>query len=388
MIAQRLKQLRLANGLSLDALAERMGGVVTKQAISKYENGHAQPATAVLHAMATALGVRASDLVSPPGGDVEFIGYSKGSGLRKKEQTHVKNLVVHVLEERVRLQETTGELQSLELPVRAFSVAELQDAEKAATNLRAHWQLGTTPIVSVVDLLEDHLVHVIEIEADEKFDGLSAVMYNHDGKLCGASVVSRKGVPGERQRLNLVHELGRIVLNIEPGIDKEKATARFAGAFLAPAEVLYREVGKKRGFVQGEELIMLKLKYGISMQVLLSRLHALEIIGLAHYRQWCFAMNKQGYQKQEPHEFEPERPQWLRRILLRALSEGLVSREEAGRMLGEEVGKAMPSNGLMERKDLLGLTPDQRRNLMIQQIQANQAPNISEKAPGTQKRTV
>ena len=35
MICQRLKQLRLARGLSLDALAAEMGGIVTKQALSK-----------------------------------------------------------------------------------------------------------------------------------------------------------------------------------------------------------------------------------------------------------------------------------------------------------------------------------------------------------------
>ena len=33
MISERLKQIRLARGLSLDALVDVMGGVVTKQAI-------------------------------------------------------------------------------------------------------------------------------------------------------------------------------------------------------------------------------------------------------------------------------------------------------------------------------------------------------------------
>ena len=39
MFYLRLKQLRLARGLSLDELAAAMGGIVTKQALSKYELG-------------------------------------------------------------------------------------------------------------------------------------------------------------------------------------------------------------------------------------------------------------------------------------------------------------------------------------------------------------
>ena len=43
MISKRLKQLRLARGLSLDALVAQMGGLVTKQALSKYELDKAKP---------------------------------------------------------------------------------------------------------------------------------------------------------------------------------------------------------------------------------------------------------------------------------------------------------------------------------------------------------
>ena len=37
-VGARIRQLRTARGYSLDELAERMGGVVTKQALSKYEH--------------------------------------------------------------------------------------------------------------------------------------------------------------------------------------------------------------------------------------------------------------------------------------------------------------------------------------------------------------
>lgn len=368
MIAERLKQIRLARGLSLDALVEQMGGVVTKQAISKYETGKAQPTPTVLQALAKTLGVKASELLRPPQVAVEFIAYRKGAGLRKKEQSQVENLVERVLEERVRLQELTGEGGSFSLPIRKFAVASVEDAEKAATALRERWKLGDAPIASVVGTLEDHLVHVIEIDADEKFDGISAVTNDRNGKPRGAAVVTRRGVPGERQRMNLAHELGHIVMDVAEGVDEEKAAFRFAGALLAPADALQREVGLRRGFVQGEELVMLKLKYGISVQALLYRLQVLGIIGPSHYRQWCIAINKQGYRKQEPYELEPEKPQWLRRTVLRALSEGLMSREDAERVLGEEVSTGTLSPRILERNVLTKMPVEQRRSLLARQV--------------------
>jgi transcriptional regulator with XRE-family HTH domain len=66
MNSQRLKQLRLARGLSLDALAAKLGGIVTKQALSKYEQGKAKPSPRVLTQLASTLGVKAVHLFTEP----------------------------------------------------------------------------------------------------------------------------------------------------------------------------------------------------------------------------------------------------------------------------------------------------------------------------------
>ena len=383
MIAERLKQIRLARGLSLDALVNEMGGVVTKQAISKYETGKAQPTPTVLQALAKALKIKAAELLRLPQIQVELIAYRKGAGLRKKEQVQVENLVERVLEERVRLQEMTGEIESVNIPVQKLRVTSIEDAEKAAITLRERWKLGDAPIASVVSTLEDHLVHVIEIDANEKFDGISAILNDQKGKSRGAAVVTRRDVSGERQRMNLAHELGHIVMDVSDDVDEEKAAFRFAGAFLAPADALQREVGLKRGFIQGEELVMLKLKYGISVQALLYRLQALGIIGPAHYRQWCIAINKQGYRKQEPYELDPEQPQWLRRTVLRALSEGLIHRADAERLLGEELGSGVLSKSILERKKFTEMPAEERRTILAKQVaeiaKQQSAPNNSSK---------
>ena len=62
-----------------------------------------------------------------------------------------------------------------------------------------------------------------------------AVAFDGSTKPQAAAVVSRLGVPGDRQRLNLAHELGHLVLKIPPLADQEKLAFRFGAALLAPS---------------------------------------------------------------------------------------------------------------------------------------------------------
>lgn len=366
MIGTRLKQLRQARGLSLEELAAHLGGVVTRQALWKYEQEKAQPTAIILAKLATALGVRAVLLWQEPSVRVRFIAYRKGSGLLKRDQDQVQSMVILALEERFRLKERTGQENGLNLPILGLSIDSVEDAERAAEGLRNLWNLGSDPIASVTGVLEDHDVHVIETEADEKFDGISAVAEDESGAVIGAAVVTRQGIAGERQRLDLAHELGHLVLKIPPDVDEEKAAFRFGAAFLAPREMIRRQVGQKRAYVQLAELRLLKRSYGMSIQALLRRLRDVEIITESHYRQWCIEINRLGYRKNEPDRLRPEQPQWLRRTVLRALAEGLLRREEAEGMLGEKVKMDQPLT-LLERRALMKLPLSEQRRILAEQ---------------------
>ena len=190
MIGRRLRQLRLARGLSLEALAAAIGGVVTKQSLSKYEQGKATPSPVVLNRLAEALEVKAAYLWSEPSIRVEFLAYRKGSALLKGEQARVEGLVAEGLETRVHLQQLLGQDNEIPLPVQVFPIEKLEDTEAAATALRNQWQLGLDPIANVTDVLERHSVHVLEIDAAGKFDGISAVAYDESGRKCSAAVVT------------------------------------------------------------------------------------------------------------------------------------------------------------------------------------------------------
>ncbi len=366
MIGERLIQLRLAQNLTLDALAEKMGGIITKQALSKYEQNQAQPSPTVLAKLSAALGVKANYLLSPSNISVEFIAYRKLTSLPEREKARVKNVVTQCLEDRVKVQTLIGQSKTDFLPWNQLDISSLEDTERHANEIRKLWELGASPISNVVGTLEEHQLCVLSIEADEKFDGISALGRDISGNILAGALVTRQGVSGERQRLNLTHELGHSVLKIPSSIDEEQAAFRFASAFLVPAERLIREVGAKRSYVHISELLILKKQFGISLQALLRRMRDLGIINDSYYRRWFVYIGKQGWKKQEPDELPRETPQWLKRNLSRLVGEGAISQEEAQRMLGASIDVQQPHN-ILQRRAFLELPIEQRRKKLTEQ---------------------
>ncbi len=366
MIGKRLRQIRLSRNLSLDALAAKMGGIVTKQALSKYELDKAQPSPVVLGKLAAALGVKATDLLSEPSVTVEFIAYRRTSGLLKRDRARVESIVEQSLEERVRLQELAGQTDGSSIPIKALPVRSLEETEVAAGQLRAMWQLGINPISDLTSTLEDHFMSVLEVEAGEGFDGIAAIAYDADRRPKAAAVVTRSGVPGERQRLNLAHELGHFVLDISEDVDEEKAAFRFGGALLAPADDLRRAVGSKRALIQSEELVLLKKRFGLSIQALLYRLRDLDIITESYYKRWCIEINRRSWRKHEPNPLPSEKPHWLERSALRLVGEGLLSRQDARKLLGDSVPLEEPLS-VVERRAFMKLPAEKRRRILAEQ---------------------
>src|SRR5690606_29565728 len=86
----RLRQARLARGLTLEGLAGSLLRPVTKQAISKLENGKARPSPTVLMALAAALDVSPSWLLDQPSMSIERLGYRKHTRLSKTDQKEVE----------------------------------------------------------------------------------------------------------------------------------------------------------------------------------------------------------------------------------------------------------------------------------------------------------
>ncbi len=330
---QRIRQLRLARGMTLSDLAQATNNIVTRQAISKYEHGQAKPSPTVLQHLAQALGVRPTDLLNGQEVQIELIAYRKRASLRKRQHDQIAALVDEVLRERLRLQRLIGDVSYLDVSLHHYPVADLADAETAANELRIRWDLGSAPIANLTDVLEDHGLHVIALNTVDGFDGVAAVVRDEHDTPVVAAVIARRTADGARWRMNLAHELGHLVLQPQGDLDEEKAAFRFAAALLAPASDLRTFIGARRYHIHLDELILLKHHFGMSIQALLYRMLTLEIISQRLYRSLMIELSERGWRTQEPEPLPLEEPIWLRRAVLRALAEELIDPAEAQRLL-------------------------------------------------------
>ena len=84
-----------------------------------------------------------------------------------------------------------------------------QDIETATQLIRTDWRLGQNSIPSVVEMLEDNHIKVVEVDEPLEFDGLSSMIDNNI-----PVIVVNKNFPVERKRFTLLHELGHLLMNL------------------------------------------------------------------------------------------------------------------------------------------------------------------------------
>ena len=93
IIAKRIKSARNLAGFSLRELSDRMEGIVSHNAIKKYEMGLMMPDSKVLLALANALNVKTDYFFRPYEVSIENIEFRKKSKLLVKEANSIKEKV-------------------------------------------------------------------------------------------------------------------------------------------------------------------------------------------------------------------------------------------------------------------------------------------------------
>ena len=172
MIGERLRQLRLARGLTLSELSDAMDGIVTKQALAKYESGKAFPRPTVLVAIAKALKVKSAELIGEPDYDIRCVAWRTRAPLAPRAQERLEATLKTNLERRLRLEDRLSADRRVEMTRARIPVGALEDAEDAARELRQDWCLGCDVISSLTEVLERHSVHVLSIDLQ---DGVACV---------------------------------------------------------------------------------------------------------------------------------------------------------------------------------------------------------------------
>lgn len=449
----RLRAARKMAGMSMEDLAGRLGGLVTKQAISKYEQGRMMPSAEVLERMVAVLkdatwgasplrledglgdrqiglpGLPAADAAEPgmsplsyrrrgtrrrlageaekmhfsisscpmaaemkerreppegtedlsyhmclissdvaiehrgerPGGPealttvaarrallldawrndagVDRVQFRAGEKLPAKTEEALRYRVAEHLRRYAELESMLGAPALFENPLdgRRAGGGTAEDIERAAAEVRGRWELGAGPVVNLLGLLEDRGVRVCETRGLEGFEGLS-------GRYAGRPFVAvGTDFPADRVRFTAAHELGHILCDPEApsGAGPEGACHAFGAAFLLPRAALERvfaPAGRRR--VTLADLGEIKEAFGISLQAIMYRAHALGFVTDRQLRAFRETLKARGWTVEEPVAYTGrERARRYRRLLRYAVAQGILDIAAAAEMAGLTAGE-------------------------------------------------
>lgn len=337
IFAKRLKQARLKEKLSLDALCSRIENRVTKQSLHKYEAGLMLPSSEIMSLLARALNVSIDYFQRPYIFDDREVKYSfrKKSSIGAKDFASLKEKVSDEIERYLMIEQILGIEKTVITIGESGIISGKEDVERLARKLRRSWLLGEGPIANVQGLLESHGIKVVFTAADLRFDGVSCVINGSDYVI----VLNSENNHIERRRLTAMHELCHLICDEHfsedfSQKDKEKMCQAFASEMLLPSDVLRKTFSSKYE-IDIREVITISRLYGISVDAIMLKLNAMELISYDRYQRYCIAKkNNQGLKSLvEKSRFVEPTVNWLEFMTYGALAKNLITMSKAASIL-------------------------------------------------------
>lgn len=284
-IPERLREARLARGISILALADSVD--VSRQSISSYELGHGKPSGHVMANIIEELGFPHSFFTKEYSNSGTPCSTIYFRSLKTATQRPRDMLTVRAgwLQEIVEYLEQYLSFPEVNLPKIENEGLEdswsFEDIERIAVETRKHWGLGMGPISDVTLLMEKNGVIIARAPINnEKADACSQWRGNRPYVFMSSDKNS-----AARSRFDAAHELAHLILH-GGTIDEEqlrddkilkqieKEAHHFASAFLLPEETFRNEVMG----TSLDHFIALKRRWKVSIAAMIYRCEDLDIL--------------------------------------------------------------------------------------------------------------
>lgn len=307
---KRVRQARELRGWTQATLADFAN--VTQGAIAQIESGYSQPSEDLMTTIALRSGFplaffRQDSPTSFPPGSLLFRA-RKTMSAAQRSQAHQYARVVY---EGIDMMRQRVNPIKVRLPMRA------EEPEESARLTREALDLTPDrPIRHVVNAAEKAGVLVLALPVDlEKRDAFSSWV----GEDAETPVIVLSGnAPGDRLRFSVAHELGHLVMHRSwrrgaSEVELEEQANLFASEFLMPEQSIRHELVPP---ITLAGLAKLKPRWGVSIQALIRRAYALEIITQRQYKYLFQKLSARGWRTQEPDELavRVERPRAARQM--------------------------------------------------------------------------
>lgn len=303
----RLILARNRMAVSRKYLAELSG--ISVRSLAAYENGESSPGEENLSKMSSTLKVREEFFLGKP---LEEIPVSAVS-FRKLSKTSatVQRAVLADLQLTCEMYSFISE--EYELPEQAIPDLSHMTPSMAAEILRSIWNLSDRPVSNIIHLLESKGVRFGSLNPE--FSDVDAFCLIRDES---PYVVLNPSRSAERQRFDVAHELGHLVLHrdhelLPEGSREREAQAQdFASCFLMPESSIRART--RPGFT-AVDIINAKGYWKVSAMALAHRLSQLGLLSDWQYRSVCIELSSLGFRKYEPGGIHAETSQLLRKVI-------------------------------------------------------------------------
>lgn len=337
--AGRLVQALEARRLAQVQLASMIG--VSPTTVSKWRNGAQGPEAETLARLASVINVSPEWFTRPLAAAVSTPLFRSNASAHTTARAMMEARlywtqdIAHGVAEFV-------DFPDLKLPRRDYTDPDQisnADIEGAAAECRELWNLGRGPIPDALLAVENAGVIVVrEVTGVGPIEGVSAWSHELGRPLVLLSADKDNAFRG---RFDIAHELGHLVLHkeIPRATDREryklmeKQAHRFAGAFLLHPEGFAGDIVTP---VTLDNLLMLKLRWGVSVAAMVMRLEALDLID-EEMKQSLFKRRSTRWgAKAEPYDDSrpAEVPRLLRRSIELLISSGVMSLDAVPRHFG------------------------------------------------------
>lgn len=345
--ATRLKQARIMQGLSMDSLCKKANYAISKQSISKYENGKMLPDSTTLIVLSKALGVNIDYFFRPLSISIEHIEFRKKSTLGSRQIESIKEIVKDKIERYFEIESIIDIQNQFHSKYNNITIQGENDIFPIVSRIKNDWKLGEDGINNLIEILEENNIKVIEFDAPIHFDGLSGYVNNES-----AVIVLNQNFNSERKRFTALHELGHLLLNFDSSISNkqiENFCNLFANEMLISKDVFISKIGKNRHDISLQELQGIQIQFGISIDALMYKAKYLNIISENRYKTYCINKNAKPEFKQkiEQSRYQEEQSNRFTRLVYRALASDLISISKASALLNT------PVNNVREQLNLV-----------------------------------